>query len=132
MSKGENKLSNRGKAVIDAARNCDAKTLEKYVKAGYPVNEQDHNGMTALHYAAVYRARPCLRVLLNSGKCDFLLKNNNGNHASDLAALWAKDYAVCRLLNKKQAIQAFKESSEGKMETVAATIAVKMIYFPSP
>lgn len=63
--------------------------------------------MTALHYAAALGARQCLRVLVNSGKCNYLLKDNLGRYASELAFLCAKDYAVGVLLSKKQAIQAY-------------------------
>lgn len=62
--------------------------------------------MTALHYAAALGARQCLRVLVNSGRCNYLLKDNLGRYASELAFSCAKDYAVGVLLSKKQVKQA--------------------------
>jgi ankyrin repeat protein len=73
------------------------------------VNEQDETGMTALHYAALLGARHCVRVLVNSGKCDYLIKDNQGRYASDLALEWGRDHAVSVLLSKKQAQQAFEQ-----------------------
>jgi ankyrin repeat protein len=70
------------------------------------VNTQDEDGMTALHHAAALGARPCVRLLVASGKCDYLLRDNQGRYAFELAIEWAHDYAVARLLAKKQAQQA--------------------------
>lgn len=92
--------------LITAARRCDANAIKAWLDAGADINYQDDEGMSALHYAAAYRARPCLRVLLKDGRANYLLKNNNGHYASDLAIIWGRDYAVSTLLNKKQALQA--------------------------
>ncbi|MFG0542153.1 ankyrin repeat domain-containing protein [Pseudomonas sp. YQ_5] len=94
-------------------------TLIECVKYGYPevvksridqgtqeMNMQDEQGMTALHYAAALGSRHCLRVLVNSGKCDYLLKDNHGRYASELAFSCGADYAVGVLLSKKQVKQA--------------------------
>ena len=62
--------------------------------------------MTALHWAAARGARPCIRLLVATGDCDYLIRNREGRYASDLAFEWARDYAVGRLLLKKQAQQA--------------------------
>ena len=80
--------------------------IEKYHA---DVNYQDQNGMTALHHAAALGARPCIRVLVNSGQCDYLLKDKENRYAYELAIIWAKDYAVGRLLAKKQAQQALEQ-----------------------
>jgi ankyrin repeat protein len=74
---------------------------------GLDVNAQDEYGMTPLHYAAAMGARPCIRLLVNSEKCDYLIQDNKGRYASELAFEWAKDYAVGVLLSKKQAKQAY-------------------------
>ncbi|MCY1464084.1 hypothetical protein D9M71_820610 [compost metagenome] len=66
--------------------------------------------MTALHYAAATGFRPCIRLLVNSGKCDYLIKDNKGRLASELAYEWGRDYAVGLLLQKKEARQAYQES----------------------
>lgn len=77
-----------------------------WLTQGADPNAQDDEGMTALHHAAALGARGCVRVLVACGKCDYLLKDDRGRYASDLAAEWARDYAVARLLRKKQRHQA--------------------------
>ncbi|CAD0261113.1 ankyrin repeat domain-containing protein [Pseudomonas umsongensis] len=97
-------------------------TLINCVKRGYArsaklrideddvnVNEQDELGMTALHYAAAFGARQCVRILVSSGKCDYLIKDHCGRYASELAFSCGKDYAVGVLLSKKQIKQAFQQ-----------------------
>jgi ankyrin repeat protein len=73
------------------------------------VNVQDDEGMTGLHHAAAHGARPCIRLLVNSGKCDYLIKDKYGRYASELAIEWGRDYAVARLLTKKQVQQAHRQ-----------------------
>ncbi|MGG6351650.1 ankyrin repeat domain-containing protein [Pseudomonas putida] len=80
-----------------------------HIKSGTDVNAQDRFGMTALHYAAATGFRPCIRLLVNSGKCNYLIKDNKGRLASDLAYEWGRDYAVGLLLQKKEARQAYQE-----------------------
>ena len=75
-------------------------------------NVQDEEGMTPLHYAAAYNARPCLRVLLKIGNLNYLIKDKKGRYASELAFEYGKDYAVGRLLAKKEAEQAAREGVE--------------------
>lgn len=103
----DKQIEYKNRSFIDAAKRCDDEWLQKLMQSGADINTQDKDGMTALHYAAAYGAQTCLRVLLESNDCNFLLKNNNGNYASDLAMLWAKDYVTCELLNEKQAMQAY-------------------------
>ncbi len=86
----------------------DAFGLSSGFDAEYNVNVQDEHGMTALHHAAALGARPCIRILVNSGKCDYLIQDNKGRYASDLAIEWARDYAVGRLLTKHQLKQAYE------------------------
>jgi hypothetical protein len=43
---------------------------------------------------------------VNSGKCDYLLKDRMGRYAADIAIEWSRDYAVGRLLTKHQVRQA--------------------------
>lgn len=81
--------------------------ISSVLEDGTDINIQDEEGMTPLHHAAALGARPCIRLLVNSGKCDYLLQDNLGRYASDLAIEWARDYAVGRLLTKHQVRQAF-------------------------
>ncbi|MFZ6047405.1 ankyrin repeat domain-containing protein [Pseudomonas sp. CR3202] len=85
-------------------------SVERRIQLGINVNAQDKFGMTALHHAAATGFRPCIRLLVNSGKCDYLLQDNKGRLASDLAYEWGRDYAVGLLLQKKEARQAYQQS----------------------
>lgn len=80
------------------------------IMSGMDVNAQDKFGMTALHYAAATAFRPCIRQLVKSGRCNYLLTDYKGRLASELAYEWGKDYAVGLLLQKKEVRQAYEES----------------------
>jgi ankyrin repeat protein len=92
--------------IIHCARHGIADKVYELVAAGVDVNARDANGMTALHHAAAIGSRPCVRVLVNSGRCDYLIRDGLGRYASELAIEWGRDYAVARLLAKHQVRQA--------------------------
>ena len=92
--------------LIEWAKMGDADSLRAALAAGAAVNAQDDHGMTALHHAAAKGVRPCIRLLVATGQCDYLLRDNKGRYAFELAIEWARDYGVARLLMKKQAQQA--------------------------
>ena len=83
-----------------------AAKLAEYLAEDADVNVPDAEGMTLLHHAAALGARPGIRMLVASGKCGYLLTDNKGRYASELAIEWSRDYAVGRLLSKHQAMQA--------------------------
>lgn len=93
---------------IGCARKGDAYGVQCAIEEGVDINYQDSSGMTALHYAAMNNARPCVRVLVKSGKCDYLIRDNQGRYASQLALVWGKDIGVATLLVKHQARQAYE------------------------
>jgi len=95
--------------LIEAAIEDDAKTLQALLAGPADINARDEYGMTPLHHAAATGARACLRLLIAAGRCDFLLQDGLGRYASDLAIEWARDYAVARLLTRKQIQQARRE-----------------------
>jgi len=109
-----------GYLLIQKVQCGDDRLAKKIIEDGANVNVQDERGMTALHYAAANGARPCLRILVSSGRCDYLIKDNRDLYAFELAIEWGKDYAVARLLGKKQRQQALKEGKpiwdKGKMK----------------
>lgn len=95
-----------GTRLRDMVRAMEAEEAASLLAEGADVNVPDHHGMTALHHAAVRGARPCIRLLVASGKCDYLARDKQGRYAFELAIEWARDYAVAELLMKKQAQQA--------------------------
>jgi hypothetical protein len=56
--------------------------------------------------SAAYGARPALRVLLNSGGCDFLVRDWEGRLPSEIAREYGHDRAIARLLLIKEVRQA--------------------------
>lgn len=99
-----------GTAMIEAVKRGDAPALSEMISQGseLDINYQDSTGMTALHYAAMNNARPCIRVLVKSGKCDYLIQDNQGQYASQLALVQGEDIGVATLLVKHQARQAYE------------------------
>jgi ankyrin repeat protein len=97
------------KQLLASAKSGQAELLSALITRGVDVNFQDERRMTALHYAAAYGARPCIRVLVATARCDYLLKDDQNRYAFELAIEWAADYAVARLLAKKQRQQALRE-----------------------
>lgn len=95
--------------LIAKVKSGNADFIQSFIDQGADVNFQDKHDMTALHHAAARGARPCIRVLVNSGLCDYLIKDNQNRYAFEIAIEWAKDYAVGRLLAKKQKQQAVKQ-----------------------
>ncbi|WP_256675892.1 ankyrin repeat domain-containing protein [Pseudomonas sp. R5(2019)] len=102
---------------IHDAKEGKIEEVEEYLQSGMNVNVQDKLGMTALQHAAATGFRPCIRLLVNSGKCNYLLKDNKGRLASELAYEWGRDYAVGLLLQKKEAMQAYLESLQPSPDT---------------
>lgn len=92
--------------LLEKVRTFDVEATAILIEYGADVNVQDASGMTPLHHAAALGARPCIRLLVASGKCDFLARDRQGRYAFELAIEWARDHAVARLLMKKQAQQA--------------------------
>jgi ankyrin repeat protein len=92
---------------LDAAKDGDAGRLRDLLSRGAPVNAIDPvDRATALHYIAAYRARPALRVVLGSGKCDFLIRDWEGRLPSEIAREVGHDRAMARLLLIKEMRQA--------------------------
>lgn len=74
-----------------------------YIEEGFPANYQGRlTGETALHISAATRAPGVLRVLVECGLCNFLLRDKGGRLASELAYLFGQDPAVARLLGTKE------------------------------
>ena len=96
-----------GREWIDACRRGVAKTIQLFIDHGMDVNYQDpRTGQGALHAAAGSSARQSVRVILQSGQCDFLLRDQKGRLASECAYLFGRDAALARLLGNKERKQA--------------------------
>jgi ankyrin repeat protein len=92
---------------VQAAKECNARKIQQLLDQNAPVNYADSEDQaTALHYVAAYRAPPALRILLKSGKCDFLIRDGQGRLPSQLAREFGRDPAMARLLLIKEIRQA--------------------------
>jgi ankyrin repeat protein len=96
-----------GEEFIAAAEDADPERLEALAAQGAPINYRDPwNGATALHYVAAQGARPAFRVLLKTGKCDFLVRDDEGRLVSEMAGAYGRDLVMERLLLMKEISQA--------------------------
>lgn len=98
----------RDQKLIEAVRTGAVSQVQHALAFGANPNWPDAEKMTALHHAAALGMRPCVRLLVKSGRCDYLLKDAYGRYASDLAIEWSTDHAVARLLGMKRRRQAFE------------------------
>lgn len=95
---------------FEAARSGNVRALRFLIESDANIDEQEEGtGLTALHYAAGYGVRACLRLLVNSGRCDYLIRDAQDRYPSEVATEVARDYAVGRLLAKKEAEQAHRQ-----------------------
>lgn len=96
-----------GTEFLNAAERGNSDKLLAFIEEDFPATYQDPmTGETALHVVAACQARKALRVLLKSKNCDFLLRDNQGRLASEMAYLYGRDPAVARLLGIKEREQA--------------------------
>ncbi|MGA7178908.1 MAG: ankyrin repeat domain-containing protein [Thiobacillaceae bacterium] len=96
-----------GREFLKAAERGNAPMVGAFIEEGFPTNYQDRQSEeTALHISAAVHARKVLRVLIESGLCNYLLRDKGGRLASELAYLFGHDPAVARLLGIKECKQA--------------------------
>ena len=96
----------RERELLGAIQKNSFGFIRYWLKKGANPNFQDDSGMTALHHAAATGARTAIRLLVASGKCDYLIADKRGRYPSDLAIEWSRDFAVARLLTRKRLEQA--------------------------
>jgi len=100
-------MNRLGREFLKAVERGNAPAVGAYIEEGFPANYQDRQTQeTALHVSAGTRARKVLRVLLDCGLCNFLLRDKGGRLASELAYLFGHDPAAARLLGTKERKQA--------------------------
>jgi len=100
-------MNRLGREFLKAVERGNAPVVGAYIEEGFPANYQDRRTQeTALHISAAVKARKVLRVLLDCGLCNFLLRDKGGRLASELAYLFGQDPAAARLLATKERKQA--------------------------
>ena len=99
-----------GGEFLNAIQRGNPATLEIFLDEGMNVNYQDpQTGQTALHVAANAQARAVIRILLATGKCDYLIRDKRGRLPSELAYTVGENPAIARLLGNKERKQAEKQ-----------------------
>lgn len=95
-----------GLPFLKAAKKGDYIGLRNLLNVGALnfVDPVDH--APALHYGALYGARPAFCVLLTRGGCDFLVRDWEGRLPSESAREYGDDRAMARLLLIKEVQQA--------------------------
>ncbi len=90
-----------------AAERGDAIAMLSCLQSGFDVNQQrERFGDTVLHIAATRNAKKVAMVLIESGKCDYLLRDRAGRLPSEKAYLFGENPALARLLAIKERKQA--------------------------
>jgi ankyrin repeat protein len=100
-------IARLGTELLQVAERGNQEKIKIFIEEGFPVNWQHPmTGQTALHVVAACQARKALRLLLNSGQCDYLIRDKQGRLPSEIAYLHGNDPAVARLLGNKERKQA--------------------------
>jgi len=74
-------------------------TLDEYIDAGLPINFKNPlTGRTLLHNAAASTVTQIAQTLIETGKCDYLIRNNSEKLAYDLSFELGHDLALCKQL----------------------------------
>ncbi len=108
--KGEGILLALEQQFYQSAEKGDEAATFAYVLAGYDVDKpRQKTKDTVLHIAASRNARDVVRVLVESGKCDYLMRDGQGRLASEKAYLFGRSPALARLLSIKERQQADRE-----------------------
>lgn len=108
--KGDGILLTLEEQFSQAASIGDEAAVFAFHLAGFDVNKpRGKTKETILHIAATRNARDVIRVLIESGKCDYLIRDGHGRLASEKAYLFGRNPALARLLSIKERKQAEKE-----------------------
>lgn len=106
--KGEKELMNsrEGQIFLKATEDGDRNYFLIYIEQGGDVNYQDEKtGQSALHIAAGTSDKFQIRALVNCNRCNFLLEDNSGALASDIAFQHSHAPEIARYLELLEADQ---------------------------
>ncbi|MGH1404334.1 MAG: hypothetical protein ACRBDL_08820 [Alphaproteobacteria bacterium] len=106
-SQRERDIVNLGLILIEAASWNDKEVADAYIDEGFPINFQHpRRNCTALHDAVRCSQTDFAESLMNSGKCDYLLKDNRDQTAYDVAYTKCSDIDLTDELRVKTEEQA--------------------------
>ncbi len=103
----EKEIFKLGLEFLQAAHDGRVDRVKELIDAEFPVDFQHPQRLTtALHEAASQSHSDVVRVLANSGACDYLLPDFRGRLAYNCAELFGRDPEIERLLLEKTKEQA--------------------------
>lgn len=106
----EKELFNLGLILIESAFYGDAGVAKKYIDEGFPINFQHPiSKKNILHIAAMRSAERLVDVLVDSKKCDYLLRDNQGSLAVDLSYYHGTSFEIHETLKQKTEEQIKKQ-----------------------
>lgn len=94
------------KDVFDVIKRGRADLFEIYSLHGFPANAQcQRTGFTPLHMAATSRAKKVIARLMQKDDIDYLLRDNQGRLASELAFIYGNDPELSESIALKEVAQ---------------------------
>lgn len=106
----EKKIFKLGLEFLKAAHDGNVERVQELIAAEFPVNFQHPQQLTtALHEAATQGQKDVVKVLVDSGDCDYLRGDFRGRLAYNCAELFGRDPGIERLLLEKTREQAQKD-----------------------
>lgn len=108
-SDGEVELFKLGLILIEAAKYNDTPVLKEYLDHDFPINFQDPRSKTTALHRSLPSAYTFAQMLIESDKCDLLLKDNSGRLAYDVAYEHCYDIDLAEELEEKTIKQALDD-----------------------
>ncbi len=106
----ERELLKLGLVLLESAKYGDQDTLREYLSCDFPVNFQHPlTGRTALHNAMAGNKWEYAEILMDSGRCDYLLRTNV---IEDLACDYSYYNCTNRVLADRLDIETMKQARE--------------------
>lgn len=106
----ERELLKLGLVLLESAKYGDQDTLHEYLDCHFPINFQHPlTGTTALHNAMVGNKWEYAEILMDSGRCDYLLRTNV---TENLACDYAYNNCTNSVLADRLDIETMKQAIE--------------------
>ncbi len=106
----ERRIFELGMSFLEATRTVRVDEMQELMGAGIPVNfPHPRTGQTALHVAASGGSMRLVEILVNTGKCDYLIRDKLGKQPWNNADFFNSDPEIKKLILAKTKEQAQRE-----------------------
>jgi len=100
-------IESLGSILLQAAEQGNVRIIKIFLEETSLINYKNpKTGQTVLHLSAAYEGKKVMDVLLESEQVDYLIRDNQGRFASELAFTIADDVVTCERLRIKEREQA--------------------------